>query len=146
MAEKEARDEIDWSPEWSRRARGFATYAALRELGRDGVGAMIDRCCDQCAALVDGIGALAGAEIVSPARLNQGLVRFLDPRVDATQEHHDAYTDHLLTVINRGGEAMFGPVTWHGRRVMRVCVVNWQTDAVAVSRTIAAVERALREA
>ena len=143
VAEKEARDEIDWSPEWSRRARGFATYAALRELGRDGVGAMIDRCCDQCAALVSGIGALHGAEIVSPARLNQGLVRFLDPRLDATQEHHDAYTDHVITVINRGGEAMFGPVTWHGRRAMRVCVVNWQTDAVAVSRTIAAVERAV---
>ena len=52
----------------------------------------------------------------------------------------------MITVINRGGEAMFGPVTWLGRRAMRVCVVNWQTDAVAVSRTIAAVERALRDA
>ena len=145
VAEKEARDEIDWTPEWSRRARGFATYAALRELGRDGVGAMIDRCCDQCSALVAGIGALPGAEIVSPARLNQGLVRFLAPHEGATAEDHDAYTDHVITVINRNGEAMFGPVTWHGRRAMRVCVVNWQTDAVAVARTVAAVQRALEE-
>ena len=106
---------------------------------------MIDRCCDQCSALVGGIGALPGAEIVSPARLNQGLVRFLDPRVGATAEDHDAYTDHVITVINRSGEAMFGPVTWHGRRAMRVCVVNWQTDAVAVARTVAAVQRALEE-
>jgi len=33
----EARDQMDWTPEWSRRARGFPTYAALRQLGRDGV-------------------------------------------------------------------------------------------------------------
>jgi len=33
----EARDQIDWTPEWSRRGRGFATYAALRQLGRSGV-------------------------------------------------------------------------------------------------------------
>ena len=32
-----ARDPLDWNPEFSRRARGFATYAALRELGRTGV-------------------------------------------------------------------------------------------------------------
>ena len=31
---QQARDQMDWNPEWSRRARGFATYAALRQLGR----------------------------------------------------------------------------------------------------------------
>jgi hypothetical protein len=35
-AETTARDQIDWNPEWSRRARAFSTYAALRELGRTG--------------------------------------------------------------------------------------------------------------
>src|SRR5205085_9663364 len=32
-----ARDPLDWNPEFSRRGRGFASYAALRELGRNGV-------------------------------------------------------------------------------------------------------------
>lgn len=144
VAEKSARDEIDWSPEWSRRARGFATYAALRELGRDGVAEMIERCCDQCAALVAGIGALPGAEVVSPARLNQGLVRFVDRRPGATPADHDARTERVIEAINRSGEAMFGPVTWDHRRAMRVCVVNWQTDGAAVARTVAAVAQALR--
>jgi glutamate/tyrosine decarboxylase-like PLP-dependent enzyme len=143
VAEQDARDQIDWTPEWSRRARSVATYAALRELGRDGVADMIDRCCECCAALVDGIGALPGAEIVSPARLNQGLVRFLDPHTGATSEDHDARTDQVIAQINRRGEAMFGPVTWRGRRAMRVCVVNWQTDAAAVARTVHAVRDAL---
>jgi hypothetical protein len=32
----EGRDQMDWTPEFSRRARGFATYAALRQLARRG--------------------------------------------------------------------------------------------------------------
>ena len=79
VAEDAARDEIDWNPEWSRRARGFPVYAALRELGRDGLTSLIDRCVDHCARLVDGIGALPGAEIVWRPTINQGLVRFLAP-------------------------------------------------------------------
>ena len=40
------RDAVDWTPEFSRRARGFAVYAALRSLGRAGVAELVDRCCD----------------------------------------------------------------------------------------------------
>ncbi len=50
----DAREAVDWTPEWSRRARGFVVYAALRELGRDGIAAMIDRCCAHAAALAHG--------------------------------------------------------------------------------------------
>lgn len=143
VGENQARDQIDWTPEWSRRARGFAVYAALRELGRDGLAAMIERHCDQCDALVRGIGALAGAEVVAPARLNQGLVRFLDPRPEATAEEHDARTDRAIETINATGEAFFGGVTWNGRRAMRVSVVNWRTGEADVARTVAAVGRVL---
>lgn len=40
---KPARDQIDWNPEWSRKARGFPVYAALRELGSEGVQDLVDR-------------------------------------------------------------------------------------------------------
>lgn len=143
VEEDAARDQIDWSPEWSRRARGFSVYAALRELGRDGLAAMIERHCDQCDALVRGIGALPGAEVACPARLNQGLVRFVDPRPEATPADHDACTDRVIEAINRTGEAFFGGVTWNGRRAMRISVVNWRTTAADVLRTVAAVARVL---
>jgi glutamate/tyrosine decarboxylase-like PLP-dependent enzyme len=39
-------DQMDWVPEFSRRARGFAVYAALRSLGRSGVRDLVERCCD----------------------------------------------------------------------------------------------------
>src|SRR5918997_703303 len=39
------RDAMDWNPDFSRRARGFAVYAAIRSLGRTGVADLVDRCC-----------------------------------------------------------------------------------------------------
>jgi glutamate/tyrosine decarboxylase-like PLP-dependent enzyme len=38
-----ARDSGDWTPEVSRRARGFAVWAALRSLGRSGVAELVGR-------------------------------------------------------------------------------------------------------
>jgi len=43
VAQAPARDQIDWNPEWSRKARGFPVYAALRELGRSGVEHLVNR-------------------------------------------------------------------------------------------------------
>ena len=141
----EVRDEVDWNPEFSRRARGFALYAALRELGREGLAALIDRCCAHCHAIVTGIGALPGAEMLWEPELDQGLVRFLDPRPGATDADHDARTDAVIAAINATGEAFFGGVTWNGRRAMRVSVVSWRTSDADVARTIEAVRRVLGE-
>ncbi|MBL0928250.1 MAG: aspartate aminotransferase family protein [Phycisphaerales bacterium] len=141
-----AHDPIDWTPEWSRRARGFAVYAALRELGRLGLERMVDRACRAARALVDGLGALPGVSVIAAPTLNQGLVRFLDPSPDAREADHDARTDRVIAAINATGEAFFSGTTWHGRRAMRVSVVNWRTGDHEVARTLAACERALRSA
>jgi glutamate/tyrosine decarboxylase-like PLP-dependent enzyme len=142
----DARDEMDWNPEWSRRARGFPTYAALRQLGRDGVEELVDRCCKHAHALVTGIGALPGAELVWEPIINQGLVRFLDPKPGATEGDHDRRTDEVIAAILRTGEAFFGGTTWGGRRAMRVSVSSWQTTEEDVRRVIRAVERVLNSA
>ena len=142
-ASHEVRDEIDWNPEFSRRARGFALYAALRELGREGLATLIDRCCAHCHAIVTGIGALPGAEMLWEPELDQGLVRFLDSRPGATDADHDARTDAVIAAINATGEAFFGGVTWNGKRAMRVSVVNWRTSDADVARTVGAARRVL---
>jgi glutamate/tyrosine decarboxylase-like PLP-dependent enzyme len=139
-----ARDEMDWNPEWSRRARGFATYAALRQLGRNGVEEMIDRCCRHAHALVTRIGALPGAEMVWEPVINQGLVRFLDLRDGATEADHARRTEEVIAAILGGGEAFFGPSTWRGKRVMRVSVSSWQTTNEDVDRVVRAVSEVLR--
>ena len=77
-----ARDSIDWNPEFSRRARGFATYAAIRQLGRTGLAGMIELTCAHVAALTARIAALPGVKVVVAPRFNQALVSFGD-RTDA---------------------------------------------------------------
>ena len=54
----DARDQLDWTPDHSRRARGFATWAALRELGRDGISDLVTRCCTHAARIVTRSAAL----------------------------------------------------------------------------------------
>ncbi len=137
----DARDQIDWNPEWSRRARGVPVYAALKELGRGGVEALVDRCCTFCDALVNGIGALQGARVVAAPTLNQGLVRF--ELAGATEEENDERTAEVIDRINATGEAFFSGVDWRGQRAMRISVINWRTTLADVERTIDAVATAL---
>jgi aromatic-L-amino-acid decarboxylase len=146
MHEGDARDEVDYNPEWSRRARGIATYAAIRHLGRHGVADLVDRCCGYAADLVERIGALGGAETVWHPIINQGLVRFLDERPGATAADDDARTDRVIELILEAGEAFFGGVSWRGRRCMRVSVSNWRTSDDDVDRAVSAVARAIATA
>jgi len=72
----EMRDQMDWTPEFSRRARGFATYAALRQLGRAGVADLVERCCWAAREIVAGIGRLEGAEVLAEPVINQAWCDF----------------------------------------------------------------------
>ena len=138
-----ARDALDWNPEFSRRGRAVATYAALRELGRDGVRDLVERCCRHAAAIVAGIGALPGAEVVWTPTLNQGLLRFRDPRPGASEEDHNRRTDEVAAKVLATGEVLLSNSTWRGKRCMRVSVVNWRTNEEDVRRTVAAVRGVL---
>ena len=124
--------------EFSRRARGFATYATLRQLGRAGIAELVERCCQAAREIVSGIGGLDGAEVLAEPIINQGLVRFLDRNGD-----HDRRTDTVIAAIQADGEAYFGGTEWRGMRAMRMSVSNWQTGPEDVRRTVAAVARVL---
>ena len=134
---------MDWNPEFSRRARGFASYAAFRQLGRNGVADLVDRCCAHAQSLVKEIGRLTGAQVLCQGTINQGLVRFVDPAPDATEQDHDRWTDQVIAAIAESGEAFFTGTTWRGRRAMRISVSSWQTTEADIDRTIAAVARVL---
>jgi glutamate/tyrosine decarboxylase-like PLP-dependent enzyme len=130
------RDPMDFTPEWSRRARAIPALAALMELGRDGLAAMIERCCDHAAAIYDGISALEGATGIARPTMNQGLVRF-DSKDGAN------ISDAVIAAINASGEAFFSGGSWNGARVMRISVCGWNTNADDVARTVAAAHHAL---
>jgi glutamate/tyrosine decarboxylase-like PLP-dependent enzyme len=139
----DARDQIDWNPELSRRARGVTTYAALRELGKHGLRDLVERTCLHAHKLVSGIGSLDGAQIVQQSPINQGLVRFLDPSVNATEEDHDRFTEAVIAAIAKSGEAFFSSTNWRGRKCMRVSVCSWRTSDSDVHRSIEAARCAI---
>lgn len=138
-----ARDQIDWNPEFSRRARGFAIYAALRELGREGLADLVERTCAHAQAIVAGIGALPGAEIVASPTLIQGLLRFHAASPTATEADHDRRTNEVIAALNASGETFFGGVDWRGRRCMRVSVCNRRTTEADVARAVEAARAVL---
>ncbi|MGC4889705.1 pyridoxal phosphate-dependent decarboxylase family protein [Micromonospora sp. DT227] len=123
----------DLTAESSRRARGFAVWAGLRELGRDGVTALVDRCCALARRFADGLTA-AGFEVVNDVVLNQVLVSCGD----------DARTDRVVAAVQADGTCWVGGTTWRGRRLMRISVSNATTTAADVDRSVAAITRLAR--
>jgi glutamate/tyrosine decarboxylase-like PLP-dependent enzyme len=122
----ETRDELDWTPEHSRRARGFTVYAAIRALGRSGISEMIERCCAHARRFAEGLTAL-GAEVLNDVELNQVLFRF------ATDEQ----TNTVLRAVQEEGSTWMGGTVWDGRPAIRISVSNWQTSEEDVERTLA---------
>ena len=139
-ADGDGRDQMNWNPEWSRRPRGVVTYAALRSLGRSGIARIVDEGCRLADRLVSEIGELPDAEVLAPARMNQGLLRFLSEDGD-----HDGRTDRVVEAIRAEGTAWFGPTTWNGVRAMRVSVCNHRTTDADVDRSVDAVRRVLAQ-
>jgi glutamate/tyrosine decarboxylase-like PLP-dependent enzyme len=121
---------VEATPEFSRRARGIPLYAALRTLGRDGVADLIDRCCDHARHLAALLAAQDGIEVLNDVVLNQLLVRF---------GGDDALTDAVIERIQADGTCWAAGSRWHGRAVMRVSVIGWQTTTADIERSAAAI-------
>lgn len=132
------RDQMDWNPDFSRRARGLGVYATMRSLGRSGIAEMIDRTCGLARSFAEQLDDLEMVEIVNDVVFNQVLVRW-SPRAGEP----DVFTDQLLAAIQADGTAYISGTTWHGRRLMRISVADWATDQSDVDRTIAAIHRCL---
>src|SRR4051812_35657595 len=71
-----ARDGLDFGPDHSRRARGFAVHAAPAALGRQGVADLVERGCAMARRFAERLAAVDGVEVLNDVVLNQVLVRF----------------------------------------------------------------------
>jgi glutamate/tyrosine decarboxylase-like PLP-dependent enzyme len=127
------RDQMDWTPEFSRRARGFAVYAALRSLGRSGVADLIERSCAHARRFAELLEA-GGATILNEVVLNQVLVRFGDGE----------RTRDVIRRVQEDGTCWLGGTEWQGEHAMRISVSNWRTTDEDVQRSAAAILAAAR--
>jgi glutamate/tyrosine decarboxylase-like PLP-dependent enzyme len=127
----EQREPFHYTPEMSRRARGIEVWAALRSLGRAGLGDLVERCCRHAARFAEGLAA-AGYSILNEVELNQVLVSFGD----------DETTRRVIAAIQREGTCWCGSTVWQGRAAMRISVSSWATTEVDVERCLEAMLRA----
>jgi glutamate/tyrosine decarboxylase-like PLP-dependent enzyme len=133
------RDALDYNPEFSRRARGFPVYAAIRALGRAGIAGLVERCCTLARRFAGRLTADEGAEVLNDVVLNQVLVRFL-----AADGDHDGHTRRVVERVRQDGTCWMSGTTWRGRAAMRISVSNWTSDEADVDRSVAAILRCAR--
>ena len=124
------RSPSDWVPESSRRARGFAVWAALRSLGRNGVGDLVDRCCEHARRFGELLAAEPAVEILNEVVLNQVLVRFGDD---------DETTREVVRRVQEDGTCWLGATDWQGRAAMRISVSSFRTTTEDVERSTDAI-------
>ena len=110
------RDPMQWCPESSRRARGIEVWAALRYLGKRGVGEQIEHSCELAVKfatlLKDG-----GCEVLNDVVLNQVLVAFKD----------DDMTQKVIEAVQEEGVCWCGGTIWKNKKAMRISVCSWAT-------------------
>ncbi|HVL54582.1 MAG TPA: aminotransferase class V-fold PLP-dependent enzyme [Vitreimonas sp.] len=137
LTEGAERDSFAVVPESSRRARGFTVYAALRELGRDGLAELVRRCCALAQRMAERLQTASGVAVLNDVVLNQVLVRFSAP--DGGDD--DAFTRAVIAAVQADGTCWLGGTTWHGKAAMRISVSNWQTTEEDADRSVDAILR-----
>lgn len=128
------RDPLEWTPEFSRRARGFTVYAALKHLGRRGVRQMVEGCCARARQMAELLRKHPAVEILNDVVLNQVLVRF---------HQSDEKTRAVIERVQQDGTCWLSGTTWHDMAAMRVSVSNWSTTPKDIEMSAEAILRSL---
>ena len=130
------RDPSAYVPELSRRARGFATWAMIRQFGRQGIGELVERHCEIARHMSERLAEEPGIQLVAPVPLNQFMVRF------------GGSDDATLACVKRIQDdqiAFFGPAQWQGQWVMRASVTSSATTMAEAEVSVEAVLSAWRK-
>ena len=133
------RDGYNWTPESSRRARGFSVLAALRSLGRSGLVDLVERDCALARRFAEGLAVGPRVSILNEVVLNQVLVRFEGSAGDVDGSAGDARTRAAVDAIQRDGTCWLGGTTWQGRAALRISVSGWQTTEADADRSVSAI-------
>jgi glutamate/tyrosine decarboxylase-like PLP-dependent enzyme len=130
LTQAEDRVPYQYTPDFSRRARGIEVWAALRQLGRLGLADLIERTCRYAGVFSEGLRA-AGHRVLNDVVLNQVLVSF--GSAERTRE--------VIDRVQGDGTCWCGGTVWQDHTAMRISVSSWATTEADVERSLAAILR-----
>ncbi|MBB5696525.1 pyridoxal phosphate-dependent decarboxylase family protein [Muricoccus pecuniae] len=136
------RDPSRYVPELSRRARGFATWAMIRALGRQGIAEMVERHCALAQRFAAALATEPGIRILNEVELNQIIVRF---GTDEELEQGDTMTKEVVARLQQEGVLFAGGAQWRGRTVLRLSVISWPTTEKDVDLSAQSIIEVWRE-
>jgi glutamate/tyrosine decarboxylase-like PLP-dependent enzyme len=129
------------APELSRRARSFALWAALRELGRVGVAELVTRSAELARLLALELGREPGLRVRNDVVFNQVVLEADAPAGAPARE----WIRDLTLAVQREGTCYATPTIWRGTPALRFSVVNAATTEDDVRRSAAAVRKVYTE-
>jgi glutamate/tyrosine decarboxylase-like PLP-dependent enzyme len=129
----DAVDKTHWNPSdyalhLTRRARGLPFWYSLATHGTKAYGDAIATTIATAHAIADGIAQMDGLDLLLGPQLSVILFR---PKAMSADDM-DAWAEEN----RRSGALLCLPTTWHGEKVFRLCIVNPETDPVAVLATL----------
>jgi glutamate/tyrosine decarboxylase-like PLP-dependent enzyme len=134
------RNPSHYVPELSRRARGFAAWAMIRALGRQGIARLLAHHCGIARRMAQALRAQAGIRVLNEVELNQVVVRFGDDGAAG-----DALTQKVIERIQAEGTCFAAGAQWKGRWIMRLSVTSWATGEADADQSVDAIIAAWRQ-
>lgn len=141
LPEGDARHPADYTPELSRRARGFATWAMIRSLGRAGIDAMVSAHCALARRMASRLGAEPGVVVLNEVVLNQLAVRL---GADLAPAAADELTRRTIARVQEEGVCFIGGAHWAGGEIVRVSVIGQNTTEADIDVSADAILSAYR--
>jgi aromatic-L-amino-acid decarboxylase len=136
----------DYGLELSRQFRALKIWFTLKHYGFERLGASIARTCELAALLGERIERSDDLELLAPVMLNIVCFRW-NPRDGAANNDGtlDALNDAIAVTVQESGAAVPSTTRVHGKRALRVCIVNHRTREDDLDVLLAAVRTAARE-
>jgi glutamate/tyrosine decarboxylase-like PLP-dependent enzyme len=128
-----AQNPSDFTPELSRRARGFSTWAMIRALGRQGIAEMVERHCLLARRFEERLVKVRGIAVLNEVTLNQVAVRF---GVELDSGVADELTRQVIDRVQHDGVCFVSGAVWRGAEILRISVISHATTEADVDLSI----------
>lgn len=119
------RDNMLYTPEMSRRARGIDLWATMKSLGKGGIDALVLGLHQRAVQFAESL-AKENFHILNDVVFNQVLVAC----------ESDECTLETLANIQQHGVCWMGGAKWQGRDVIRISVCSWATTLEDVQKSV----------